>query len=270
MAWSAVDVLVLGSNTGEVLLAIASSEEAVLKGFRASDSPIKFIAMDSRLQYMAVVTGKQEVSFFEFEPSSAQWHSLVYLPSDERVPANAEITSIHWDPSFRSEFEDHSVQLVVSYDTGYIMTWCIDFAEGDATVIRSAQIAVAPIYAGHLSPNGSLFVYQSPEPGLQVCDLALSSQAVSFVDSENTIEYPRNIRFMYSGDWLLTSGKGKLSLWHVASRTSARTIDLDRRIHPPNVVIINIKLDKDRRAILDRKDRNKSAAAPGGEVEVVD
>ncbi|RXW18735.1 hypothetical protein EST38_g7131 [Candolleomyces aberdarensis] len=41
-------------------------------------------------------------------------------------------------------------------------------------------------------------------------------------------------------------------------------------IHPSNVVIINIKLDKDRRAILDRKDRNKSAAAPGGEVEVVD
>jgi WD40 repeat protein len=81
-------------------------------------------------------------------------------------------------------------------------------------------------YAGHLSPDGSLFVYQSPEPGLQVCDLASSSQVVSFSDSETTIEYPRNIRFMYSGDWLLTSGKGKLSLWHVASRTSARVIDL--------------------------------------------
>ncbi|KAI9454991.1 ribosomal protein L24 [Lactarius psammicola] len=30
-------------------------------------------------------------------------------------------------------------------------------------------------------------------------------------------------------------------------------------IHPSNVVIINIKLDKDRRAILDRKDRTKTA-----------
>jgi large subunit ribosomal protein L26e len=30
-------------------------------------------------------------------------------------------------------------------------------------------------------------------------------------------------------------------------------------IHPSNVVIINIKLDKDRRAILDRKDRTQTA-----------
>ncbi|PFH54201.1 hypothetical protein AMATHDRAFT_72717 [Amanita thiersii Skay4041] len=32
-------------------------------------------------------------------------------------------------------------------------------------------------------------------------------------------------------------------------------------IHPSNVVIINIKLDKDRRAILERKDRKNSGAA---------
>ena len=40
-------------------------------------------------------------------------------------------------------------------------------------------------------------------------------------------------------------------------------------IHPSNVVITNIKLDKDRRAILDRKDRKKEAA-PKADVEMVD
>ncbi|KAL0577867.1 60S ribosomal protein L26A [Marasmius crinis-equi] len=37
-------------------------------------------------------------------------------------------------------------------------------------------------------------------------------------------------------------------------------------IHPSNVVITTIKLDKDRRAILDRKNRNKT----GEDVEMVD
>ncbi|KAI1795925.1 translation protein SH3-like domain-containing protein [Ganoderma leucocontextum] len=42
-------------------------------------------------------------------------------------------------------------------------------------------------------------------------------------------------------------------------------------IHPSNVVITSIKLDKDRRAILDRKDRKKSATKTAGEdVEMVD
>ncbi|TFK42415.1 ribosomal protein L24 [Crucibulum laeve] len=40
-------------------------------------------------------------------------------------------------------------------------------------------------------------------------------------------------------------------------------------IHPSNVVITTIKLDKDRRAILDRKDRKKTATA-GGDVEKAD
>ncbi|KAJ2930518.1 hypothetical protein H1R20_g6574, partial [Candolleomyces eurysporus] len=73
-------------------------------------------------------------------------------------------------------------------------TWCIDFAEGDATIVRSTQIAVPPLYAGHLSPDGSLFMYQSTKPGLWVCDLASSSQVVPFSeDGENTIEYPSAI-----------------------------------------------------------------------------
>lgn len=38
-------------------------------------------------------------------------------------------------------------------------------------------------------------------------------------------------------------------------------------IHPSNVVIVTLKLDKDRRAILERKDRKKTAA---GDVEMVD
>ena len=38
-------------------------------------------------------------------------------------------------------------------------------------------------------------------------------------------------------------------------------------IHPSNVVITSIKLDKDRRAILDRKDRKKN---PNGEKIEVD
>lgn len=38
-------------------------------------------------------------------------------------------------------------------------------------------------------------------------------------------------------------------------------------IHPSNVVITSIKLDKDRRAILDRKNRK---AATAGDVEMVD
>ncbi|KDQ61007.1 hypothetical protein JAAARDRAFT_55733 [Jaapia argillacea MUCL 33604] len=43
-------------------------------------------------------------------------------------------------------------------------------------------------------------------------------------------------------------------------------------IHPSNVVITTIKLDKDRRAILDRKDRKKnpSSRAAGEDVEMVD
>ena len=40
-------------------------------------------------------------------------------------------------------------------------------------------------------------------------------------------------------------------------------------IHPSKVVITSIKLDKDRRAILDRKDRKKEAA-PKADVEMVD
>ncbi|PPQ98129.1 hypothetical protein CVT26_003173, partial [Gymnopilus dilepis] len=40
-------------------------------------------------------------------------------------------------------------------------------------------------------------------------------------------------------------------------------------IHPSNVVITTIKLDTDRRAILERKDRNKSPKA-AGDVEMVD
>jgi len=39
-------------------------------------------------------------------------------------------------------------------------------------------------------------------------------------------------------------------------------------IHPSNVVITTLKLDKDRRAILDRKDRKKNAA--GKDTEMVD
>jgi len=41
-------------------------------------------------------------------------------------------------------------------------------------------------------------------------------------------------------------------------------------IHPSNVVITTIKLDKDRRAILDRKDRKKAPVAASGDVEMVD
>jgi large subunit ribosomal protein L26e len=41
-------------------------------------------------------------------------------------------------------------------------------------------------------------------------------------------------------------------------------------IHPSNVVITTIKLDKDRRAILDRKDRSKTTSAPAADVEMVD
>ncbi|KAI0362036.1 ribosomal protein L24, partial [Trametes cingulata] len=40
-------------------------------------------------------------------------------------------------------------------------------------------------------------------------------------------------------------------------------------IHPSKVVVINLKLDKDRRAILERKDRKKSTKA-GEDVEMVD
>jgi len=40
-------------------------------------------------------------------------------------------------------------------------------------------------------------------------------------------------------------------------------------IHPSNVVITTIKLDKDRRAILDRKDTKKTETA-SGDVEMVD
>lgn len=40
-------------------------------------------------------------------------------------------------------------------------------------------------------------------------------------------------------------------------------------IHPSKVVITTIKLDKDRRAILDRKDRSKSVK-PAGDVEMAD
>jgi large subunit ribosomal protein L26e len=41
-------------------------------------------------------------------------------------------------------------------------------------------------------------------------------------------------------------------------------------IHPSNVVITTIKLDKDRRAILDRKNRTKSSTGASGDVEMVD
>ncbi|KAH9946155.1 ribosomal protein L24 [Epithele typhae] len=41
-------------------------------------------------------------------------------------------------------------------------------------------------------------------------------------------------------------------------------------IHPSNVVITTIKLDKDRRAILDRKDRKKAPKTAGEDVEMVD
>ncbi|ETW80591.1 hypothetical protein HETIRDRAFT_385189 [Heterobasidion irregulare TC 32-1] len=41
-------------------------------------------------------------------------------------------------------------------------------------------------------------------------------------------------------------------------------------IHPSNVVIINIKLDKDRRAILERKDRSKSTKAAAEDVEMAE
>jgi len=39
-------------------------------------------------------------------------------------------------------------------------------------------------------------------------------------------------------------------------------------IHPSNVVITTIKLDTDRRAILERKDRKKTSAS--GDAEIVD
>jgi len=40
-------------------------------------------------------------------------------------------------------------------------------------------------------------------------------------------------------------------------------------IHPSNVVVTSLKLDKDRRAILDRKDRKRSSK-PAGDDEMVD
>lgn len=40
-------------------------------------------------------------------------------------------------------------------------------------------------------------------------------------------------------------------------------------VHPSKVVITTIKLDKDRRAILDRKDRSKNVK-PAGDVEMAD
>ena len=39
-------------------------------------------------------------------------------------------------------------------------------------------------------------------------------------------------------------------------------------IHPSNVVITTLKLDNDRRAILDRKDRKKAAERKGDDIEV--
>ncbi|GJJ12634.1 60S ribosomal protein L26 [Clathrus columnatus] len=41
-------------------------------------------------------------------------------------------------------------------------------------------------------------------------------------------------------------------------------------IHPSKVVITALKLDKDRRAILERKDRKKTTAPSGGDTEMVD
>jgi len=41
-------------------------------------------------------------------------------------------------------------------------------------------------------------------------------------------------------------------------------------IHPSKVVITSLKLDKDRRAILERKDRKKSASTKDADVEMVD
>ena len=41
-------------------------------------------------------------------------------------------------------------------------------------------------------------------------------------------------------------------------------------IHPSNVVITTIKLDKDRRAILERKDRKKNPSTRGGDAIEVD
>ncbi|KZT68143.1 ribosomal protein L24 [Daedalea quercina L-15889] len=67
----------------------------------------------------------------------------------------------------------------------------------------------------------------------------------------------------------IVRGKYKGREGKVTQRDKSNGATVPIGIHPSNVVITTIKLDKDRRAILDRKDRKKNGKS-GEDVEMVD
>ncbi|KAK2466784.1 hypothetical protein APHAL10511_001042 [Amanita phalloides] len=81
----------------------------------------------------------------------------------------------------------------------------------------------------------------------------------------------RIVRGKYKGrDGKVTQVYRKKWVIHVdrVQRDKSNGASVPIGIHPSKVVIVNIKLDKDRRAILDRKDRKKVVATT--DVEMVD
>jgi len=82
----------------------------------------------------------------------------------------------------------------------------------------------------------------------------------------------RIVRGKYKGrEGKVTQVYRKKWVIHVdrVQREKANSSSAPIGVHPSNVVITTIKLDKDRRAILERKDRKKNPKA-GGEVEMVE
>ncbi|KAF8189537.1 translation protein SH3-like domain-containing protein [Mycena galopus ATCC 62051] len=100
---------------------------------------------------------------------------------------------------------------------------------------------------------------QAQRPPLILCAMSRSS-FVCFQTRSLPIRKDDEVRIVYRKKWVIHVDRVQRDKSNGATATVG--------VHPSNVDITTIKLDKDRRAILDRKDRKKITAL--GDVEMVD
>ncbi|RXW16084.1 hypothetical protein EST38_g9770 [Candolleomyces aberdarensis] len=214
-------------------------QETILKGFQVSHYPIKSIAMDEKLRFMAVLAGAKEIGIWEFSVASCDFAKLfrrgrlsdVYSPTATWKPLNyiqpfrttgAETTSAHWD-------SNDDTTLVVLYNNGDIVTWKLNLDNDEAVPTLTAMIG-PHLKGGALSPNRQSLAYHDHAYPGHTSLLHLSTPAPPRrLQCPECLNKPVPLtpcKFMFGGTWLLAPGIGHAHLWHIPTGTLASLIPL--------------------------------------------
>ncbi|EAU81122.2 hypothetical protein CC1G_09764 [Coprinopsis cinerea okayama7 len=219
MVWALDHSIVIGTSTGNLYFIQLSSSGTTLEGFQVSNHPIKFIALNSNSQLMAVVAGKREVGIWEFSATKDSWQGCIYLRSPEdSVGASREVlvTSVSWCNS-------EVPLLVVSYFHHGVLTW--NLADlGVVSIVKTDVIAT-------LSPDGQMMSIPNAKGTFDLYDLELKEKVATLYDpdepvSRNSKPEARPGRFMYGGSWFIGGNGTSLRLWDVSSHLPAQRLCL--------------------------------------------